>query len=554
VRGEIASRPARIAIAVAAGLALADASVVVLALPPILAELDASVETVAAVIGAYTLALALAAYAMTRWRGRPGARQLGWMGMLGFAAASAGAGLAPGMALLIGLRALQGAAAAAVLVAAFEVLTGGRHESSGRSMWTAAAIFGAAVGPALGGAVTELLDWRAIFLAQAPVVAAAALICRSGTSAGPGRQRTTSRQPLDVRTVCLGLLSAALTGVLFLVVLLLISGWALSPLEAAAVVSTLPLAAVLGTRAPGDPAARAIVGSTLVGAGVLSLAFLPTDAIAMTVVPQLIAGVGMGMALPALAGGLLPERSPAEAARLLSVRHLGITLALAILAPIAANQLDHADEQVRERGAALILDAKLPTADKLELAKVASADLDVVSPRAGLSNSLEEARDGIAPEHRNEYDELRRRADETLVTAVNGAFAPAFLICGALALLAAAGLLVSSRPRLARKALASCATAIALVPTQAAIATATKPDPVVIADPCEVRSAPNGSGLNGLLQGRALAVLDEAACALETSREKLALDILEGRSPRLQDILDGDLPPLWRLLERLIAP
>jgi MFS family permease len=105
----IESRPARIAIAVAAGLALADASIVVLALPPILADLDASVETVAAVIGVYTLALGLAAYAVTRWRGRPGAQQLGWVGMLGFAAASAGAGLAPSMALLIGLRALQGA-------------------------------------------------------------------------------------------------------------------------------------------------------------------------------------------------------------------------------------------------------------------------------------------------------------------------------------------------------------------------------------------------------------------------------------------------------------
>ena len=229
--------------------------------------------------------------------------------MLGFAAASADAGLAPTMALLIGLRAVQGAAAAVVLVAAFELLTDDRHERSGRKMWTAAAIFGAAIGPALGGAVTELLDCRAIFLAQAPVVAAAALICRSAASARTAPQHTTSFQRLTVATVCLGLLSAALTGVLFLVVLLLISGWALSPLEAAAVVSTLPIAGFLGTRVPCDVAARAIVGSTLVGAGVLSLAFLPTAAVAMTLVPQLIAGFGMGMALPALAGALLPERT-----------------------------------------------------------------------------------------------------------------------------------------------------------------------------------------------------------------------------------------------------
>src|SRR5215207_2912686 len=49
-----------IAATVGAALALADVSVVVLAQPPILAEFDASVEAVAAVIGAYTLALAAA--------------------------------------------------------------------------------------------------------------------------------------------------------------------------------------------------------------------------------------------------------------------------------------------------------------------------------------------------------------------------------------------------------------------------------------------------------------------------------------------------------------
>jgi hypothetical protein len=327
------------------------------------------------------------------------------------------------------------------------------------------------------------------------------------------------------------------------VVLLLIAGWALSPLEAAAVVSTLPLAAFLGTRVPGDAGALAIVGSALIGAGVISLAFLPTDAVAMTLVPQLIAGVGMGMALPALAGGLLPERSPADAAHLLSVRHLGITVALAILAPVAANQLDQANEQVRERGAALILDARLPAAEKLELAGLASADLDAIAPRAALDGSLEEARHRIAPEHRKEYDTLHRRADETLVTAVNGAFAPAFVITGALALLAAAGLLVSTRARLARTALASCAIACALVPAQAAVAAAAKPDPVVIGDPCEHRSGPNAGGVDEPFQAGALALLDEAACALGISRERLALDIV-----------DGGAPPISRPLDQFVTP
>ena len=43
----------------AAALALADASVVTLALPPIIDELDTSVEGAAAVLGVYTLVLAL---------------------------------------------------------------------------------------------------------------------------------------------------------------------------------------------------------------------------------------------------------------------------------------------------------------------------------------------------------------------------------------------------------------------------------------------------------------------------------------------------------------
>ena len=237
--------------------------------------------------------------------------------------------------------------------------------------------------------------------------------------------------------MCLGLLSAALTGVLFLMVLLLVSGWALSPLEAAAVVSALPLGAFIGTRIPGRDAQRAIAGSVLVGAGVLSLAFLPGDDVAMTIAPQLIAGIGMGMALPALAGGLLPERTSADAAHLLAVRHLGITLALVLLAPVAASQLDDAAELTRERGAALVLDARLPPLDKVELAEAATADLEAIAPRAGLRSSLAEARQEVAPGDRDEFDALTGRADENLVNAINDAFAPTFLICGALALLGA---------------------------------------------------------------------------------------------------------------------
>ena len=585
-------RSLHVAAALAAGLALADASIVVLALPPVLAEFQASVEGVAAVIGAYTLALAVSLpAAVALIRGRDPARA-GAVAMAAFAAAAIGCGLAPDLGVLIAFRAVQGIAAGAVLVAAFELLGAGEERGAGgppvgRRTWVAAAVVGAALGPALGGVLTELFDWRAIFLAQAPLLGAGALICararwepagRGPAAAGgpvvargpaAGGEPVAGRQPVNapapaLNALCLGLLSAALTGVLFLLVLLLISGWALSPLAAAAVVSILPAAAFAGTRVPGAAGPRAVAGCALVGAGVLCLAFLPVDSVGLTVVPQVVAGLGMGMALPALAGGLLPERTAGDAARLLAVRHLGITLALALLAPIAAAQLDEATEQVRMRGTALILDARLPALDKLDLAAVATGDLETIAPRAQLRNSLEPATAAAAAGDRPAYAELRERADDTLITAVNDAFAPAFLVCGALALLAACGLLVTARPRLGRAALAGCAVAVAIVPAQAAVANSARPPEVVIADPCRQRSLPGSGGLDGLVQNGAVALLDDAACRHGATREELALALVDdGRARRYRrehgvdprdtsELLGPGLP--WGVLDRLLSP
>ena len=198
--------------------------------------------------------------------------------------------------------------------------------------------------------------------------------------------------------------------------LLLVSGWSLEPLAAAAAVSVLPLAALAGARIRAAATVRASAGCALVGAGVLALAVLPGAAPGWIVAPQLLAGVGMGMALPALAGGLLPERTPGQAAWLLAVRHAGITLALLLIAPVVAAQLDGAVADVRERGAALMLDARLPPLDKLQLAGPLVADLDPVNPRDALRDALDAQAPRFAddPAQRREYAELTERADETL--------------------------------------------------------------------------------------------------------------------------------------------
>src|SRR3954468_21660164 len=163
-------RAARTLLAAGVALALADASVVTLALPPLLNELHTTVEGVAAVIGVYTVVLAAALIPPEALRRRVGTATLGVAGFTLFAAAGIGCGVAPDLATLLVARAFQAAGAAAALVAGFVSVGAGRAHPS--RLWTAASVFGIAVGPALGGAITQLLDWRAIFLAQAPIAAA----------------------------------------------------------------------------------------------------------------------------------------------------------------------------------------------------------------------------------------------------------------------------------------------------------------------------------------------------------------------------------------------
>ena len=164
-------------LAVAAGLALADASIVTLALPQLLAELDTTVEGVASILGVYTVVLAATLLPVERLQRVYGAPRTGAAGMALFAIASVAAGASNSLGLLLAARGVQAVGGAAALVAAFALLEpGGAAGARGRRLWLGAAVLAAAIGPALGGALTEALSWRWIFFVQAPVAAIAALV------------------------------------------------------------------------------------------------------------------------------------------------------------------------------------------------------------------------------------------------------------------------------------------------------------------------------------------------------------------------------------------
>ena len=81
-------------------------------------------------------------------------------------------------------------------------------------------------------------------------------------------------------------------------------------------------------------------GSGLIGGGIAALAFLPTDNVAWLIVPECIAGFGMGLALTPLIEDVASGAHDAASALNLAVRHLGVTLALVVLAPVIQHDLD----------------------------------------------------------------------------------------------------------------------------------------------------------------------------------------------------------------------
>ncbi len=165
---------ARRLVAFAVGLAFADASIVVLALPQIVGELDTTISRVTWVIISYNVALIVGVLAYLPFSRRISSSRALVAGLALFGLASIGCGIADDLKTLVALRAVQGIGGAVLLCASLPLLAAAaRPGESPTARWAAAAALGAAIGPAAGGVLTQVFDWRAIFLAQAPAAALA---------------------------------------------------------------------------------------------------------------------------------------------------------------------------------------------------------------------------------------------------------------------------------------------------------------------------------------------------------------------------------------------
>src|SRR5262249_28460715 len=145
-------------LAVAVGLALADSSIVTLALPRILGRFDVGITTVAWVLTSFNLVLAVVAVPCAAIvRRRPNATFAG--GAVLFAGASLVCGLAPAFAVLLSARCVQAVGAALLVVAALDLGAEAiRDRARAICGWVLAGRVGAVLGAAGGGALTLLLS------------------------------------------------------------------------------------------------------------------------------------------------------------------------------------------------------------------------------------------------------------------------------------------------------------------------------------------------------------------------------------------------------------
>ncbi|HEY7143147.1 MAG TPA: MFS transporter [Streptosporangiaceae bacterium] len=171
---------ALVIMAAAAFMDLLDATIVQVALPSMQRHLHLGDAALQWVVSVYTLAFALLLITGARAGDRAGRRRCFLAGLAAFVAASAAAGAARSGGMLIAFRAVQGGAAAFMLP---QVLTFVQAEFSEQAKGKAFAIYGmvlalaGAAGPLLGGILLSAniagLGWRAIFLINVPVGAAA---------------------------------------------------------------------------------------------------------------------------------------------------------------------------------------------------------------------------------------------------------------------------------------------------------------------------------------------------------------------------------------------
>ena len=150
-----------------------DVTIVNVALPAIERDLHATLSELQWVMDAYTLVVACLLMLSGSVADRVGRLRVFQIGLVLFTAGSVLCSLAPSIAGLIAFRALQGLGASMLNPVALSIIANSFTEKQARAraigVWGAVAGISFALGPLIGGALTQAVGWRSIFWINLPI-------------------------------------------------------------------------------------------------------------------------------------------------------------------------------------------------------------------------------------------------------------------------------------------------------------------------------------------------------------------------------------------------
>jgi len=154
------------------GLIVLDGTIVGVALPAIIQDLDLTLTDAQWVNSLYAVLLAALLLSTGKLADSWGRRRMFIAGLVIFMAGSVIAAMAAGAGPLIGARAVQAVGAALIMPSTLSTVNAvfrGRYRAAAFGVWGAVISGAAAVGPLAGGALTQWASWHWIFLVNVPL-------------------------------------------------------------------------------------------------------------------------------------------------------------------------------------------------------------------------------------------------------------------------------------------------------------------------------------------------------------------------------------------------
>ena len=164
--------PALWALVIGFFMILVDSTIVSVANPAILRDLDADITSVIWVTSGYLLAYAVPLLITGRLGDRFGPKRMYMIGLVVFTAASAWCGFAGDITSLVAARVVQGLGAALMTPQTMAVITRifpPNKRGAAMGLWGSVAGIATLVGPILGGVLVDNLGWEWIFFVNVPV-------------------------------------------------------------------------------------------------------------------------------------------------------------------------------------------------------------------------------------------------------------------------------------------------------------------------------------------------------------------------------------------------